>query len=118
MSVFADRVVGKPYLEMGINRKAIARFGLTVQSLQSVLSSAIGGMQLTSTVEGRERFPVRLRYAREFRDNPEDLKKILIPTPAGIQIPLGELITIQYTRGPQMTSIIKLNPVILLYRQE
>ncbi|HUX95808.1 MAG TPA: efflux RND transporter permease subunit [Bacteroidales bacterium] len=102
MSVFADRVVGKPYLEMEINRKAIARYGLTVQNLQVVLSSAIGGMQLTSTVEGRERYPVRLRYAREFRDNPEDLKRILIPTPAGVQIPLGELVTINYTRGPQL----------------
>ncbi len=59
-------------------------------------------MPLTSTVEGRERFPVRVRYAREYRDNPEDLKKILIPTPSGVQIPLGELATIKYTRGPQL----------------
>jgi Cu(I)/Ag(I) efflux system membrane protein CusA/SilA len=102
MSVFADRVVGKPYLEMEINRDAIARYGLSVKNLQSTLSSAIGGMQLTTTVEGRERFPVRLRYAREYRDSPEDLKKILIPTPSGTQIPLGELVTIHYTRGPQM----------------
>ncbi|NOR74061.1 MAG: cation transporter, partial [Draconibacterium sp.] len=102
MSVFADRVVGNPYLEMEINRDAISRFGISVKNLQEVLSSAIGGMQLTTTVEGRERFPVRLRYAREYRDNPEDLKKILIPTPTGAQIPLGNLITIHYTRGPQM----------------
>ena len=102
MSVFADRVVGKPYLEMEIDRDAIARFGLTINQLQSIISSAIGGMQLTTTVEGRERFPVRLRYAREYRDNPDDLKKILIPTPAGPQIPLGELVNIEYTRGPQM----------------
>lgn len=102
MSVFADRVVGKPYLEMEINRKAISRYGLSIQNLQMVLSSAIGGMKLSSTVEGRERFPVRLRYAREYRDNPEDLKKILIPTPTGAQIPLGELVTIHYTRGPQL----------------
>ena len=102
MSVFADRVVGKPYLEMEIDRDAIARYGLSVKSLQSTIGSAIGGMQLTTTVEGRERFPVRLRYAREFRDNPEDLKKILIPTPTGTQIPLGELVNIKYTRGPQM----------------
>jgi Cu(I)/Ag(I) efflux system membrane protein CusA/SilA len=102
MSVFADRVVGKPYLEMEINREQIARYGLSVKSLQTVLSSAIGGMKLTTTVEGRDRFPVRLRYAREFRDNPEDLKKILIPTPTGTQIPLGELVTIHYTRGPQL----------------
>ncbi len=102
MSVFADRVVGKPYLEMEIDRDAIARFGLSVKDLQTTISSAIGGMQLTTTVEGRERFPVRLRYAREYRDNPEDLKKILIPTPAGTQIPLGELVTVNYIRGPQL----------------
>ena len=102
MSVFADRVVGKPYIEMEINRDAIARYGLSIKSLQAVIGSAIGGMPLTNTVEGRERFPVRLRYAREFRDNPEDLKRILIPTPAGAQVPLGELVDIQYTRGPQM----------------
>ncbi len=102
MSVFADRVVGKPYIEMEIDRNAIARYGLSIKSLQSIISSAIGGMQLTTTVEGRERFPVRLRYAREFRDNPDDLKKILIPTPTGAQIPLGELVKIHYVRGPQL----------------
>jgi Cu(I)/Ag(I) efflux system membrane protein CusA/SilA len=101
-SVFADRVVGKPYLEMEINREAIARYGLSVQNLQNTLSSAVGGMKLTTTIEGRERFPVRMRYAREFRDNPEDLKKLLIPTPSGAQIPLGELITMNYVRGPQL----------------
>ncbi len=101
-SVFADRVVGKPYLEIDIDRKAISRFGLTILDMQRHLGSAIGGMQLTTTVEGRERFPVRVRYAREFRDNPEDLKKVLIPTPAGVQIPLGELAEINYVRGPQL----------------
>jgi len=101
MSVFADRVVGKPYLELKINRDATARYGLTIKNLQMVLSSVIGGMPLTATVEGRERFPIRVRYAREFRDNPEDLKKILIPTPTGSQIPLGELVELTYTRGPQ-----------------
>ncbi len=101
-SVFADRVVGKPYLEMEINRDAIARYGLSVQDLQNTIGGAIGGMKLTTTIEGRERFPVRMRYAREFRDNPEDLKKLLIPTPAGAQIPLGELITMHYVRGPQL----------------
>jgi len=101
-SVFADRVVGKPYLEIHIDRKAIARYGLTIQDMQKHLSSAIGGMQLTTTVEGRERFPVRVRYAREFRDNPDDLKKVLVPTPTGAQIPLGELSEITYVRGPQL----------------
>ena len=102
MSVFADRVVGKPYLELIINRDATARYGLTIKHLQMVLSSVIGGLPLTATVEGRERFPIRVRYAREFRDNPEDLKKILIPTPTSSQIPLGELVELTYTRGPQM----------------
>ncbi|MHA7109990.1 efflux RND transporter permease subunit [Sunxiuqinia elliptica] len=102
VSVFADRVVGKPYLELKLKRKALARYGLTVQDLQTVIGSAIGGMQLTTTVEGRERFPVRLRYAREFRDNPEELQKILIPTKSGMQIPLGDLVDLSYTRGPQM----------------
>lgn len=102
MSVFADRVVGKPYIEMEIDRDAIARYGITVKQLQSVIGSAIGGMQLTTTVEGRERFPVRLRYAREYRDNPIDLEKILIPTAEGAQIPLGELVETNYVRGPQL----------------
>ena len=101
-SVFADRVVGKPYLELKIDRRALSRYGLTIADLQSYLSSAIGGMTLTRTVEGRERFPVRVRYAREYRDNPDDLKKILVPTPAGVQVPLGELAEVTYTRGPQL----------------
>ena len=101
-SVFADRVVGKPYLEIKIDRNAIARYGLTIDDMQMYISSAIGGMKLTTTVEGRERFPVRVRYAREFRDNPDDLKNVLIPTPIGVQVPLDELAQITYTRGPQL----------------
>jgi len=101
-SVFADRVVGKPYLEIKIDRKAISRYGLAIDDMQMYISSAVGGMKLTTTVEGRERFPVRVRYARELRDNPDDLKQVLIPTPSGIQIPLGELAEIIYTRGPQL----------------
>lgn len=102
MSVFADRVVGKPYLELEIDRDAISRYGITVNSLQEIIGSAIGGMKLTTTVEGRERFPVRMRYAREERDNPEDIKKILVPVPSGRQIPLGDLVSVNYVRGPQM----------------
>ncbi len=101
-SVFADRVVGKPYLEIDINRDAIARYGLTIKDIQHYIEVAVGGIKLTTTVEGRERFPVRVRYAREFRDNPDDLKKVLIPTPIGVQVPLGELAEITYKRGPQM----------------
>lgn len=101
-AVFADRVVGKPYLEIEIKREAIARYGLTIEDMQKQIGVAIGGMPLTTTVEGRERFPVRVRYAREYRDNPEDLKNVLIPTPAGVQIPLEELADINYVRGPQV----------------
>ncbi|WP_456377017.1 efflux RND transporter permease subunit [Lutibacter sp.] len=101
-TVFADRVVGKPYLEIKLNRQAMSRYGLTIKDMQTQLAVAIGGKQLTTTVEGRERFPVRVRYAREFRDNPDDIKKILIPTPAGPQVELGELSSIEYVRGPQV----------------
>lgn len=101
-TVFADRVVGKPYLEIRLNRQAMSRYGLTIQDMQMQLSVAVGGRQLSTTVEGRERFPVRVRYAREFRDNPDDMKKILIPTPAGPQVELGELADIEYVRGPQV----------------
>lgn len=101
-SVFADRVVGKPYLEIVLDRKAMARYGLTVKDLDGYIGGAIGGMQLSTTVEGRERFPVRARYAREFRDSPDELARILIPTPTGVQVPLGDVTTIRYTRGPQM----------------
>ncbi|RMG16918.1 MAG: efflux RND transporter permease subunit [Bacteroidetes bacterium] len=100
-SVFADRVVGKPYLEIAIDRAAIARYGLSIQAMQGYLEGAIGGMKLTSSVEGRERYPIRVRYARELRDQPEALRDILIPTPAGAQVPLEELASIQYVRGPQ-----------------
>ena len=100
-SVFADRVVGKPYLEINLDRRALARYGLSVQDMQIFLSVAVGGNKQTTTVEGRERYAVRVRYAREFRDNPEDIKNILIPTPAGPQVPLGELADLEYVRGPQ-----------------
>ncbi|MUP47372.1 efflux RND transporter permease subunit [Gramella sp. BOM4] len=101
-AVFADRVVGKPYLEIDIDRNAIARFGLSIEDVQQTIETAIGGMEITSTVEGRERFPVRVRYPRELRDNPEAVKRILVPTSTGAQIPLGELADLEYVRGPQM----------------
>jgi len=101
-SVFADRIVGKPYLEFDVDRDEIARYGLTMKDIQNTIEVAIGGIQLSTTIEGRERFPIRVRYAREFRDNPEDVKRVLIPTPSGAQIPLAELATITYRRGPQI----------------
>lgn len=101
-SVFYDRAVGAPYLEIQLNRDNMARYGVNVEDLQEILSAAVGGMVLTTTVEGRERFPVRLRYARELRDNPEALSMLLVPTATGAQIPLKELADIDYTRGAQM----------------
>jgi copper/silver efflux system protein len=101
-AVFYDRAAGAPYLEIKLNREAMARYGMTVKEVQEVLQVAVGGMTLSTSVEGRERFPLRVRYARELRDNPEDLKRILIPSMNGIQIPLGEIADINYNRGAQM----------------
>jgi Cu(I)/Ag(I) efflux system membrane protein CusA/SilA len=101
-AVFADRVIGKPYLELDINRDAIARYGLSIEQVQQTIETAIGGMQITNTVEGRERYPVRVRYPRELRNSPSDLEKILVPLPKGGQIPLGQLVEVEYTAGPQM----------------
>ncbi len=101
-TVFADRVVGKPYLEIDLDREAIGRYGLTIVDVQHVLQVALGGMTLTRTVEGRERYPVRVRYMREERDSLEALERVFVPTPGGEQIPLSQLAQIQYVRGPQV----------------
>jgi Cu(I)/Ag(I) efflux system membrane protein CusA/SilA len=101
-AVFYDRSVGAPYLEIRLNREAMARYGMTVSEVQEILQVAVGGMTLSTSVEGRERFPLRVRYARELRDNPEDIKRILVPAMNGVQIPLGEIADIDYTRGAQM----------------
>ncbi len=101
-TVFADRVVGKPYLEIDINRQAIARYGISIRAVQDVIEVAIGGIPLTQTVEGRERYPVRLRYLRELRDNIEEIGNILVAGSDGVQIPLKQLAEIRYVRGPQV----------------
>ena len=100
-AVFADRIVGKPYLHLNIDRDEIARYGLNIDNVQQAIETAIGGMNITSTVEGRERFPVRVRYPRELRDEPETLGNILIPTPTGAQVPISQIVDIEYVRGPQ-----------------
>ena len=100
-TVFADRGLGKPYLEIEMRRERLARYGVHVADLQEVIRVAVGGEQLTQTFAGRERYPVRVRYPRELRDRPDMLEQILVPTPAGTTIPLGELATIRYARGPQ-----------------
>jgi Cu(I)/Ag(I) efflux system membrane protein CusA/SilA len=99
-SAFGDRAVGGYYMDFDINREAAARYGLTVGDVQDVISSAIGGMNITETVEGLERYPVNLRYPREFRDNMESLKRVLIPTPTGSQIPLISVAELNLRRGP------------------
>jgi Cu(I)/Ag(I) efflux system membrane protein CusA/SilA len=101
-AVVADRIVGKPYLEIDIDREAIARYGIRIQGVQDVIEVAIGGKRLTTTVEGRERYPVRVRYQRELRNTIEDLGKILVPAPDGTQIPLGELSEVTFVRGPMV----------------
>jgi Cu(I)/Ag(I) efflux system membrane protein CusA/SilA len=100
-AVFADRIVGKPYLEIHPDREAIARYGLHIQDIQDVIAVGIGGRPVTTTVEGRERYPVRLRYQRERRDRIETLGEIPVATPGGAQVPLSELASIEYVRGPQ-----------------
>jgi Cu(I)/Ag(I) efflux system membrane protein CusA/SilA len=101
-TVIADRIIGKPYLEIAINREAIARYGLRVEDVQNAIEVAVGGIRLTTTIEGRKRFPVRVRYLRELRDQIETLERVLIPTPEGAQIPLAQLADIQYVRGPEV----------------
>ncbi len=101
-AVIADRIVGKPYVEFYIDREKIARYGVNIQDVQNVIEIAIGGMKLTTTVEGRERYPVRVRYPRELRDSLEELQEVLIPTKAGAQIPLSQVATLKFVRGPQV----------------
>jgi Cu(I)/Ag(I) efflux system membrane protein CusA/SilA len=101
-AVFADRIVGKPYLLIDIDRAKIARYGITIQRVQQALKVAVGGMALTQTVEGRERYGIRVRYPRELRDNPTDLKNIYVPVEKGDPIPLSELATLRYEQGPQV----------------
>ena len=101
-AVFADRIVGKPYLLIDIKRDQLARYGLSIMDVQEVLQVAVGGMPLTQTVEGRERYGVRVRYPRELRSNPDDLKNIYVPIKNGSQVPLGDLVTIRYEQGPQV----------------
>ena len=101
-AVFADRIVGKPYLLIDIKRDQLARYGISIMDVQEVLQVAVGGMPLTQTVEGRERYGVRVRYPRELRANPEDLRNIYVPVKNGSQVPLGDLVTIRYEQGPQV----------------
>ncbi len=101
-AVFADRIVGKPYLLIDIDREKIARYGVSIEKVQNVLKVAVGGMVLTQTVEGRERYGIRVRYPRELRDNPTDLEQIYVPVEKGSPVPLKEVASIRYEQGPQV----------------
>jgi Cu(I)/Ag(I) efflux system membrane protein CusA/SilA len=99
LSAFADKATGGYFLDFDIKREEAARYGLTVGDIQDVIKIAIGGMNVTWTVEGQERYPVNIRYPRELRDNIEQLQRVLIPTPTGAQIPLGQVADLQMRRG-------------------
>lgn len=101
-TVIADRIVGKPYLEIVPDRVALARYGVPIRAFQDVVEVAIGGRPVTTTVEGRERFPVRVRYLRELRDRPDLMERILVPAADGAQVPLEQVADIRYVRGPQV----------------
>ena len=102
LSAFGDRAAGGFFLDFDIDREKVARYGLTVGDVQDVIMSAIGGMQVTETVEGLERYPVNIRYPRDLRDNPEQLGRVLVATPGGAQVPLSQLATLRLLRGPMM----------------
>lgn len=100
-AVFAERIVGKPYMMLEIKREVISKYGLSIVNVQNQIQTAIGGMVMTSTVEGRERYGIRLRYPLELRNDPEKLKAIYVATPNGMQVQLGDLVEIKYEQGPQ-----------------
>ncbi len=102
-AVFADRVTGKPYLEIELDRGRLARHGIPIEAAQATITTAVGGMPVTRTVEGRERHPVRLRYPRELRDDPDSLGRVLLKSsrPGAAPVPLSEVADLRYTRGPQ-----------------
>ncbi|MEK7468601.1 MAG: efflux RND transporter permease subunit [Planctomycetota bacterium] len=99
--VVADRIVGKPYIEIEIDREKIGRYGVSIRDVQDVIEVAIGGENLTQTVEGRERYPIRVRYLRDFREDLPELERILVPSSAGAQVPLAQLATLRTVVGPQ-----------------
>ena len=100
LSVYAERVTGGNFLDFQIKRKEAARYGLTVGDVQDIIMTAIGGMNITQTVEGLERYPVNLRYGSELRDTPEKLRRILVPTPTGAQVPITQVADIRIVKGP------------------
>ena len=101
-SAYADRVTGGYFLDFDIRREEAARYGLTVGQVQDVIESAIGGLPVSQTIEGRERYTISVRYARQFREDPEALKRVLVPTPAGPPVPLAQVADMEFRTGPPM----------------
>ncbi len=114
-SVFAERAEGGNYIDFDIDRDAIARYGLTVGNVEDIFQSAIGGMNITKTIEGLQRYPVNLRYQRDYRSNPEALKRVLVPLPGGGHIPLDQLGTIEVKKGPPVIKSENARPESLVY---
>jgi copper/silver efflux system protein len=104
VDVYPEQVTGAPYLDIRVNREAAARYGITVGAIQDVIETAVGEMNLTLTVEGRQRFPVRVRYAPPYRASAEALAGVLVAAPNGTQVPLGQLADIRHVTGPAMIS--------------
>jgi len=115
LSAFADKAAGGYYLDFDIKREDAARYGLTVGDIQDVIQSAIGGMNVSETVEGLERYPINIRYPRELRDNMEALKRVLIPTPVGAQIPLSLVADLNLRRGPPVVKTENATPNAWIY---
>ncbi|NNL87057.1 MAG: efflux RND transporter permease subunit, partial [Myxococcales bacterium] len=115
LSVYAERVVGGNYLDFDIDRVRIARYGLTVGDVQDVIQTAIGGMNISQTVEGLERYPINLRYSRELRDDISSLRRVLVPTPTGAQVPLEQLATLRFAKGPPAIKTENARPNAWIY---
>jgi len=114
-SVYAERVVGGNYLDFDIDRAQVARYGLTVGDVQDVIQTAIGGMNISQTVEGLERYPINLRYSRELRDDLTSLRRVLVPSPSGAQIPLEQLATLRFEKGPPVVKTENARPNAWIY---
>ena len=115
ISAYGDRAVGGYFLDIAINRKAAARYGLSVGAIQDVIMTAIGGVQVSQTIEGLERYPINLRYPRDFRDNPDKIGRVLVPTGSGTHIPLSEITDISLTRGAPVVKSENARPNAWVY---
>jgi Cu(I)/Ag(I) efflux system membrane protein CusA/SilA len=115
LSVYSERVVGGNYLDFDIDRAKIARYGLTIGDVQDVIQTAIGGINISQTVEGLERYPINLRYSRELRDDLSSLRRVLVPTPNGAQVPLEQLAALNFTKGPPAIKTENARPNALVF---